>query len=280
MNYIELRVFCIPEFRDILIAELGEFGFESMMETDAGFNAYTESSSYDPESLTFLEKKYGVKAQLKFESKKIPKENWNKKWEKNFDPVIIAGTLAIRASFHKPIDGVSLEIIIDPKMSFGTGHHETTSLMAGMQLKIDHKDKRVLDCGCGTGILSILAKKLKADIVKGIDLDPWAVTNSKENAKLNQAGSILFLESNIGDLEASEKFDILLANINKNVLIAEIGTYNKFLNPGGYLLLSGFYTSDLDDIIEESSKNNLECQQSEVMNNWVGATFIKRLTYP
>jgi len=275
MDFIELQVICKPEFKDILIAETGELGFDSMIETETGFNAYIEEESFEEHGLSYLENKYGEPAGLKWEIAKVVRKNWNEEWEKNFHPVILDGKCAVRASFHTPISSVPHEIIINPKMSFGTGHHETTSLMVRHQLDIDHRGKKVLDCGCGTGILSILASKLNATSVTGYDIDEWAVENSEGNARLNDIEDIKFLQGKIRSLELPGKYDLVLANINKNILLDEIKEYARYIEKEGLLVLSGFYSEDLQDIRKETTNNKLKFLRSETLNNWVGGVFVK-----
>lgn len=275
MDFIEVSISCKPEFRDILIAEIGEVGFNSMIETDAGFNAYMHEEDFEESSLLEIIDRYVSRADLKWKVHVIARKNWNAEWEKNFDPVIIADKCAIRASFHAPITSVPYEIIIDPKMSFGTGHHETTSLMIRNQLKIDHKDRKVLDCGCGTGILSIMASKLHAGSVTGFDIDVWAIENSIQNAELNGIDNIIFLQGTILEIATSDRYDIILANINKNILTDEMSEYAIRLKPGGQLVLSGFYSDDLADINRKAIQNNLNLSHSDSNNDWVGAVFLK-----
>lgn len=275
MNYIELRVFCLSEFRDILIAEMGAIGFDSMLETPEGFLAYMEEARFQSSTLADLKDRYGEKASFSYEISSIPKENWNEKWEKNFEPVVINKSCVVRASFHEPMQDFTHEIIIDPKMSFGTGHHETTSLMIDLQMSLDHNGKKVLDCGCGTGILSIMAAKLGATSIIGIDTDDWAVENSVGNALLNNLKSIYFIQGTIQHPDITGLYDIILANINKNVLLSEIDSYSRYLKTGGQLILSGFYSNDLRDIVGTASRSSLELSQSKETNDWTGAVFIK-----
>jgi len=275
MDFIELQVFCNSEFREILIAEFGDLGFDSMMETEKGFNAYTGEDAFDESLIQPLQVKYGTFAEFDYKCSIVKRTNWNEEWEKNFNPVIIKGECAVRASFHDPIPEVKYEIIINPKMSFGTGHHATTSLMIGLQLEIDHTDRTILDCGCGTGILSILGAKLNARSVTGSDIDEWAVQNAIENSTINGVDTNTYLIGKIEDLGITEKYDIVLANINKNVLLEELPHYSNYLNPSGRLLLSGFYVTDLSEIKTKAEANDLRFIKSEELNDWAAAVFIK-----
>ena len=275
MDFIELQVSCNSEFREILIAEFGDLGFDSMMETENGFNAYAGEEIFDKSLIQPLKLKYGTLAEFDYKSLIVKRINWNEEWEKNFSPVIIKGECAIRASFHDPIPDLKYEIIINPKMSFGTGHHSTTSLMIGLQLDIDHTGRKVLDCGCGTGILSILASKLNARSVRGFDIDEWAVQNAIENSTINGFSDNTYLNGKIEDLGISEKYDIVLANINKNIILEELSHYSKYLNTPGRLLLSGFYINDLSEIKTKTAANGLKFVKHEELNDWAAAVFIK-----
>ncbi len=272
MEFSEITIVCSGDSKEILIAEIAELGFDSMIETEEGFQAYCTSSDYPETSLRKLQQKYQASFPFTYTTALIEKRNWNEEWEKNFKPVWI-GSYLIRASFHDSDPDALMELIIDPKMSFGTGHHETTSLMVAMQFELDIQDKSVLDCGFGTGILSILANKLGAAKVTGTEIDTWCVENANENAELNGISCISFLTGTIGDMTGSELFDIILANINKNVLLNEIPTYVKKLNTNGTLLLSGFYKSDLMEIISMCEQFALKFVSSKEKNNWVAAIF-------
>jgi len=275
MDFVELQVSCNSEFREILIAEIGELGFDSMIETEKGFNAYIGEGTYDESPVKSLVGKYGSSADFNYKSLVIEKRNWNEEWEKNFSPVVIKGLCAIRASFHEPVPNVEYEIIINPKMSFGTGHHATTSLMIGLQLEIDHRELKVLDCGCGTGILSILAAKLNAHSITGFDIDEWAVENSIENSSINGVRNVTFLHGEIMDIDIYNKYDVVLANINKNILLDNLAHYVKYLNEYGQLMLSGFYLADLAEIRSKAEVHGLKFLKSEELNDWAAVVFIK-----
>lgn len=276
MKFIELRISCKMEFREILIAEINSLDAEGIVEFEDGFLAYFTNDKFDIAGLMPLIDKYGKAAELKWETVEVENKNWNEEWEKSFDPVVIENKCVIRASFHEPFPEVPIEIVIDPKMSFGTGHHETTYLMIKQQLNIVHEGKSVLDCGCGTGILSILASKLNARYIKGIDNDERAVANSIENIKLNGITNVEIKHGTINDTDPDSKFDILLANISKNILLSEIPAYSWVLNKGGKLVLSGFYVADLEEISKKTKVNALELIGSEERNEWSANVFIKK----
>ncbi len=248
MYYTRLQVVCDPEFSEILMAEIAEAGFDTFMETEKGFEAYAEADGFDAEHLQQIQEKYHHVNPLLFFQDKIQKQNWNEEWEKNVEPIIVEDQCLVRAEFHNIEKKYPYEIIITPKMSFGTGHHQTTHLMLKAQLKMNHQGKRVMDAGCGTAILSIMASKLGASEVEAFDIDEWSLLNGQENAEKNQCTNIHIQQGKIAEVALSGKFDIILANINKNILLAEMDSYASFLKDDGLLLLSGFYTHDIDDL--------------------------------
>jgi ribosomal protein L11 methyltransferase len=187
----------------------------------------------------------------------VEKQNWNEEWEKNLQPIIVDDRCLVRAEFHKIEKQYPYEIIITPKMSFGTGHHQTTYLMIQSQLDIDHTNKRVMDAGCGTAILSIMASKLKAKEVEAFDIDEWSVINGTENIQNNHCQNIHIHQGKIDDMKFEGKFDLILANINKNILLSEMKSYANYLVAGGQLLISGFYTHDIGDLLNEANKHQL-----------------------
>src|SRR6188768_3089903 len=257
MYYTRLQVICDPEFAELLMAEIAEAGFDSFLETDKGFEAYVELEKYDKAQLQTIKEKYTAQTPVIFYQDRIQKQNWNEEWEKNYEPIIVDDKCLIRADFHKIEKKYPYEVIITPKMSFGTGHHQTTYLMVKNQMKMDHQAKRVMDAGCGTAILSVMACKLGAKEVEAFDIDEWSVINGKENLEVNNCPQIHLQQGKLDALSIKGMFDIILANINKNVLLAEIKQYQTYLNPEGLLLLSGFYTHDIVDLLQEASKYNL-----------------------
>src|SRR5689334_15889097 len=210
--YSRLQVICDPEFSELLMAEIGEVGFESFLETDKGFEAYVELENYDKEQLQAVKEKYSQQTAVIFYQDRIQKQNWNEEWEKSYEPIIVDDKCLIRADFHRIEKKYSYEIIITPKMSFGTGHHQTTHLMVKAQMQINHKEKRVMDAGCGTAILSIMAAKLGAKEVEAFDIDEWSVINGNENIEINGFSNIKLQQGKINEVKLQGKFDIILAN--------------------------------------------------------------------
>ena len=268
MFYTRLQVICDPAFSEILMAEIAEVGFDSFLETEKGFEAYVENEKFDRNQLSEVQEKYRHVNPLIFFQDKIQKQNWNEEWERNLEPIIVDGKCLIRAEFHKVKKKYPYEIIITPKMSFGTGHHQTTYLMIKNQMSIDHRNKRVMDAGCGTAILSIMASKLGADEVEAFDIDDWSVINGRENIGINGCTTIRLHQGKISEVNLTGTFDIILANINKNVLLGELEMYSRFLNKEGYLLLSGFYLHDIADIKKEAAHHGLKERQRDERETW------------
>ncbi len=276
-QYIEY-IFTIEPLQpasEILIAELALIGFDSFAETKTGLQAYVLDEKEDEKRIQNLQIIQNKDFSISYERKIVETINWNEAWEKNFDPIEVDGECYIRATFHKPKPEYLYEIVIDPKMSFGTGHHETTYMMIQQILNHDMTKKRVLDMGCGTAILAMLAKMKGADFVKGIDIDKWAYENAVENIKRNQLNISLAL-GNV-DLLGLETFDIVLANINLTILLQDAIHYIKVLNQNGSLFLSGFYKEDLLAIREIFEKNNVTFVSYIEKNNWVSAHFKNNL---
>lgn len=250
---------------EILISLLGDLGFDSFVENEVGFDAYIPEELEDDLHLNEFE--FDDFA-FSFDKERIEQTNWNAEWEKNFEPVLVDDLLLIRAPFHEPNKTVKHEIVIMPKMSFGTGHHDTTWLMCKQLFDLDLNGRSVLDMGCGTGVLAILAKKLGAGKVVGIDIDEWSVENSIENCTNNNCADI---EVKLGDKELLDNytsFDIILANINKNVLKVQIPLYSKLLKAKGILLLSGFFNTDVEELEQHAKANQLNLLQTFTKNNW------------
>ncbi|WP_066835393.1 50S ribosomal protein L11 methyltransferase [Rufibacter ruber] len=275
MDFIEVTVTAAPDYADILIAELGELGFDTFQETDTGFQAYIYEDQFSEEAVQEVLERYKFAGAFPYEVKTIAKQNWNEEWEKNFEPLLISGQVSVRADFHPKPEGVTYDVVITPKMSFGTGHHETTTLMIENQLTLNHVGKRVLDMGCGTGILAIMAEQLGAQNVLAVDIEDWTVENAKENAARNGCST---LEVKLGDaavLAAEAPFDLVLANINRNVLLEDMPEYSRLLLPQGPLVLSGFYTEDLPAIQAKAEEQGLAFESMRSKNNWVSAVFRK-----
>lgn len=268
MYYTKLQVQCDQEFVDILTAELADIGFDTFLETDSGLEAYVEEEKFDRDALDQLKERYSTLTELEFSFEKIEKRNWNEEWEKSYEPIIVDDRCLIRAHFHKIEKKFTYEIIITPKMSFGTGHHQTTYLMIKAQMEMDHKRKRVMDAGCGTAILSIMASKLGAIEVEAFDIDEWSVVNGKENLEINQTPNVRIQQGKIDEVSLNGKFDIILANINKNVLLAEMQRYVTFMPANGLLLLSGFYTHDIGDLLKEASRYSLKELRRDERETW------------
>ncbi len=277
MNYLEFDFVVEPnqsEVVDMLIALLSEQGFEGFMEHPRGFYAYIQESKLRLKNIEYIISKLNVNCDINYAYKKIETQNWNALWESNFEPVFIANRVAVVAPFHKIEANYDYIIHIEPKMSFGTGHHETTSLMIETMLDMPMSGKTVLDMGCGTGILGILAIKLGANFVTAIDIDPWAIDNCIENCQKNHVTQINILQGD-ADIIPNQAFDIILANINRNVLLADIPKYSKRLNPDGKMLISGFYKNDLVDIVNTCQKHNLQLIHSKEKNEWLACLFQK-----
>ena len=268
MNYIEIKVSCDAVFRDILIAEMGELDFDSFVETEVGFDAYVPEEQFSHPGLQQLFNDYRKQTKIWYELKKIPKVNWNEEWEKNYDPIQVGEQIYVRATFHEPQPQFDYEIVINPKMSFGTGHHETTHQLLALQLEVDHQGKTVLDVGSGTGILAIMAHKLGAASVAATDIDDWCIENATENFELNQVKPDWIKQGVIRSLELTEPYDIVIANINKNVLLDEMEDYARLCKTGGHLFLSGFYTHDEADLLEKTIPLGFEKVQATDKRNW------------
>lgn len=277
MYHTKLAVSCDPSFSEILIAELSQANFEAFLENENGFEAYVEGDRYDTAMVEHIREKYEGVTPITFSFSTVEKKNWNEEWEKSFSPIIVEGKCLIRASFHKTDKRYPYEIIITPKMSFGTGHHQTTWLMVRNMLHMNCVGKRVMDAGCGTAILSILASKLGADEVDAFDIDEWSVENGNENISINQCRNIRIQQGKITEVDLEGTFDIILANINKNVLIDEMGLYTSRLRNGGLLLLSGFFTPDIPDLLREASLHGCKEIQRDERETWAALMLSKTL---
>ncbi len=268
MYHTRLSVTCDPLFSEILIAEISQAGFDSFLENENGFEAYAEVDRFDQNRVDEIKNKYSQVEPLSFSWDRIEKKNWNEEWEKSYEPIIVDDKCVIRAEFHQIEKDYPYSITITPKMSFGTGHHQTTYLMIKAQMAIDHKDKMVMDAGCGTAILSVMASKLGAKSVEAFDIDEWSVINGKENTEVNQCHNINIRQGMISELTFEDNYDIILANINKNILLQELPQYVAYLNPDGFILLSGFYEKDIPDLMARAHQYQLKHISSDVRENW------------
>jgi ribosomal protein L11 methyltransferase len=275
MKYLELSFSPLytEDDKSFLTAELLEAGFDSFNEEENQLLAYIEPEVYNDNlvnKIAFLNNH----PEVKIETRLLEDKNWNKEWESNYQPVTIAGKCHVRAPFHPPAEDADFEIIIMPKMAFGTAHHETTQLMAGWMMDLDVSGKDILDMGCGTGILAILANKMGAGNVIGIDNDEWAWRNAIENFRIN---GVPETNAFLGDaaLIRQESFDLILANINRNVLLQDMKTYSLALRKNSMLLLSGFYQKDIEAIAACASDFGLHLSAKRILNDWAVLLFYK-----
>jgi ribosomal protein L11 methyltransferase len=273
MDFIEVTLKVNADFADIFTAELGELGFNAFEENEEGFSAYIDEDEFSREAVEEVVNRYAAMVQVEYTIQKIARQNWNEEWEKNFEPLFIGDKVSVRASFHEKPANAEYDIVINPKMSFGTGHHETTTLMIENQLTLDHQGKRVLDMGCGTGILAIMAGELGASEIVAVEIEDWTVENARENAELNGYATIDVRLGGAETIEGDQPYDIILANINRNVLLEDMPAYVAVLKKEGYLLLSGFYTEDLPMLQERATELGLTYLSHRVKNNWVSAIF-------
>jgi ribosomal protein L11 methyltransferase len=277
MDYFEYSFTITPydsDVSEILMALLSDVGFDGFIESTNGFMAYTSQTN----ALPAIERCIGqirTTSDITYTFRPVERKNWNALWESNFSPVIIDNTLAIIAPFHQLDTEYPYQITIEPKMSFGTGHHETTFLMLQLILKYDCSNRQVLDMGCGTGILSILAAKKGAQKIIAIDIDEWAIENTIENCQRNHVTNIEVLRGD-ASLIPSHTFQLIFANINRNILLRDIPVYVKHLAAEGEIFLSGFYEEDLEDIKICGEKNGLSCMESISKNGWTAAV-MKRI---
>ena len=276
MNYIQFLAKISPLImgREILVAELAEFGFESFVDTEDGLEAYIQETDFNENDILQISLLSNDEFKIEYTINKIAQQNWNEEWEKSFNPIFVDGKCMIRAPFHEKPKGEVIDIIIEPKMSFGTGHHETTHLIVSRLLNLNLANKTVLDMGCGTGILAILAKKRNCGKVLAIDNDEWAYTNSVENCERNNVD----IEVVLGDVNQikTNKFDIIIANINRNILLRDMHFYADALNVSGLLLLSGFFSVDREVLINEAHRLGLEATFENNKNEWTLLEFVKK----
>lgn len=259
---------------EILIAELGNLNFESFVENEDGLTAYIQKNDWFESILEDVFILNSSEFEISYESKEVAQTNWNAEWEKNFTPIVVDDLVSIRAPFHEN-PNLPYDIVIEPKMSFGTGHHETTFMMVQHLTNLDLEGKTVLDMGCGTGILAIFAEMRGATKLDAIDIDEWCYENSIENVERNNCKNIAVYKGD-ASLLVNKHYDIIIANINRNILLNDIKTYSENLNNNGTLLLSGFYKEDIELIENECNRNNLFFKNQIERNNWVALKFEKR----
>lgn len=257
---------------EILIAELGEKPFESFIETENGIIAYIQKDFSSEAILEDIQILNSLEFKITYTIEEIEQVNWNEEWEKNFEPIDVDGKCHVRAPFHKKTEA-EFDIVIEPKMSFGTGHHETTHMMIQHLLEMNVNNLKTLDMGCGTAILAILAEMKGAKPIDAIDIDNWCYLNSIENAERNNCKEISVYEGD-ASLLPGRKYDLIIANINRNILLNDMKQYAECLNPNGILLLSGFYNEDIPAIDECCSNNGLKFVKKLERNNWVSLKYI------
>lgn len=259
---------------EILIAELGEKAFESFEETALGVSAYVQEELWTEDILEDIFILQSDQFTITYRKEEIEQVNWNEEWEKNFDPIDVDGVCYIRAPFHEKT-AAKYDIVIEPKMSFGTGHHETTYMMVRQILNNEMQDKVVLDMGCGTAILAILAAMRGAKQVDAIDIDNWCYLNSIENAERNACANIEVFEGDASILVKEPKYDVILANINRNILLNDMEHYIRTMKDNGEIYFSGFYTEDVPSIKKAAEEKGLTFENQLEKNNWVSLKFKK-----
>ena len=271
--YIEYNFTFSPKepISEILIAELGNVGFESFVETENGVTAYIQKTDWNTEILADVFVLNSDEFSIEYNQNEVPQTNWNAEWEKNFEPIQVDDLVSIRAPFHEN-PNLKYDIVIEPKMSFGTGHHETTHMMVQHLLQLDLENKKVLDMGCGTGILAIFAEMKGAKPLDAIDIDNWCYENSIENVTRNNCENISVYEGD-ATLLVDKKYDVIIANINRNILLMDMKVYTNCLQEGGILLLSGFYEQDIPVIDAEVIKYGLKLEKFIQRNNWVALKY-------
>ncbi len=272
-NYLEFQFKIHPPVpaSEILIAELGSLGFESFVENEDGVTAYILKEEFNENMLTEVRILDSDEFKISYSSSEIQQVNWNEEWEKNFQPIVVDDICSVRAPFH-PKPETEFDIVIEPKMSFGTGHHATTHMMIQFILKNEWKGKSVLDMGCGTGVLAILSSQKGANPVEAIDIDNWCYLNSLENIERNNVPEISVKEGG-AELLGEKKYDVIIANINRNILLNDMQKYVLVLQPDGDLYLSGFYKGDIPIIQEACEKLGLKFQENLEKDKWVAVKF-------
>lgn len=274
MSYIEIdfKISPLQPAAEILVAELSELGFESFVEGEEGLKAYIIEKDYQKSDIDKLFVMSNPEFIISYNQTKVADQNWNAKWESEYEPVFIDDRCYIRAPFHDKKPHVEFNILIEPKMSFGTAHHETTYQMIQLLLEEDVSGKAVLDMGCGTAVLAILAKMKNAATVYAIDNDEWAYNNALENVQRNRFDDII-VEEGDASLLKGRTFDLIIANINKNILLADMYAYVDAMVTNSRIFFSGFYEEDLSDIKKKAKQLGLKYEKHIVRHNWVAAVF-------
>ena len=270
MDYLEVKIdVTSEEQRDILLCRLLGEGFESFVEAENALLAYIPAHLLIKEKVEPLLESLHVTYKFSL----VPQRNWNAEWEKHYDPVLVKDKCYIRAPFHEPMPGIQYEIIIEPKMSFGTGHHDTTSMMIELMMETEFTGMKVLDMGCGTGILAVLAKKMGAGTIVAVDNDEWSYENALENIRKNNAEKIRVVLGDVKTIDDQE-FDLIIANINRNVLLEQVGDYSRMMVKG-VLLMSGFYEDDIPSIRDKAEQNGFKFLKFTTRNKWAALKFNK-----
>ena len=277
MQYIEVLFQCQPDSEvvtDILSAMLGEVGFESFVRSGEGLKAFVPRPNFNQNEVDKVISNFPMKAEINYSFRTLEDKNWNEEWEKNyFQPITIDNQCCIHSSFHQPVGTFRYQIVIDPKMAFGTGHHQTTRLMLQEILAMDMEHKSVLDMGCGTGVLAILAAMKGAAPITAIDIEEWAYRNALENMELNGTTSVRVMHGG-AELLGADRYDVIFANINRNILLQDLPKYAAVLEKGGTLIMSGFYANDLPAIRNAAEKLGLSFTHFWEIDHWVSATFV------
>ena len=271
-SYLEFVVACNSDTKDMLIAELAEIGYDGFVESDHGFSAFIPQTLYQEQISNEVFSKYGITPENVPHSVIVP-QNWNAQWEANYEPIIVADKILVCAPFHQLDMAYEHALVIQPKNTFGTGHHETTQLVLELMLGIPFADKPVFDFGCGTGVLGLMALKFGAQNVVGNDIDEWCVDNIAENKSLNNLTDFEFRLGGLSQLKSGEVFDVVLANINKNILLESFQTLSKHMKKDAVLVTSGFFEKDLNDIRYATEYYQLDYVRHITKNGWCAAQF-------
>lgn len=276
MNYVALNI-THPDatLREVAVAVLGEMPFETFEEYDGGIKCYIAELNFDALAVESVLAEMGITPNY-YSVENIPHQNWNEEWEKSYTPIVVGSFAGVRAPFHPPNTDVEFDLVISPKMSFGTGHHPTTAQCLALMQEIDFTGKRVFDFGTGTGVLGILALKLSASFIDANDVDDWVIDNANENFTLNGFTENYLVTLNPLSQYPANSYDIVLANINKNVIMAHLAEISRLLKPKGTIIFSGFFDTDLPDITAEATKHSIIYITHTTLNNWAAAKFIKQ----